>query len=601
MTSVFDEKKKKRDEPTGNEIDTILEMHKTMSLREISKQTGYAENVLKPLFPQMKKTGSKPKEKRITADEVRNAYVHVLEAQKQTNKAKLGENPTRQQIIKATGIKNLHALVLTYLTKKGWDISDSTLRRNFAKIDFEKEIQGETIALPHEAKAKVLKEQEEWQRAENNKKWIAKTTSEYRQRTLSNLAYINKLIAMRHGEWENIDPKDVDNNEKLAKIFHETHEQGKPVPICNKPKTVPISDWTQDDIMWALLYIDWVSESGQQHYRLAINHLLTSNPKLLIKEQELEHLDAVKKEWGRSTYHEKFGVKEEQQESAAAQESKIGKFKKPPSPAQVKKMLDLLNHKKFEGRSFKDLKDKNGETVKLSKKEFEALERETVKLAINLTARTGMRAGHQRQTEMGSLRFADIYWNENQINAATKTSKRKKVLTEVDPTVIQLIKDWKDKLEAKNIDVSKMYIIHTPIQSLNDHLREIAEEAGVCKYIRQYGEYRTLPGSRGKKYLHIFQKGEPGYGDPKNLRYQMNFQGQRVTLDPIDPDPHLHLFRAFHLWELAKADIPLEYAIKIGFGWEDPKTALECYLAALTEEKVKKYRIKEKEIFSAIA
>jgi integrase len=362
---------------------------------------------------------------------------------------------------------------------------------------------------------------------------------------------------------------------------------------------IPISEWTQDDLMWALLYIDWCGESGQQNYRIAINRLLISNPKLEIKDQNpLERMEAIRKDWVRSTYHKKFGVPQE--EKILAQEPKTGKFKKPPDAEQVKAMFQVIKKKKFKGDAFRNLKDKNGNTVKLSNEELEDLERTNILLAISMAAKTGMRAGHKRQTEMGSLTFEDIRWKDNQINAATKTSKRVKVLTDVNEDVIKDIAKWKEKLEGKGIDTSQMHIVPMKIQKLNDYLREVAAEAGVCAYVKEYGEIRIKPGSKGKKYLYVFDKTDPRSKDPKYLHYQMNFQGQKITLDPSDPDPHLHLFRAFHLWQLALAKIPLQYAIKISYGWEDPKTAVDCYLAALTNIETKEWAKKEKEIFSAI-
>ncbi|MHA1267336.1 MAG: hypothetical protein ACTSRS_19010 [Candidatus Helarchaeota archaeon] len=606
MSSVFNEKEKfKLSRGETRKIYTLY--NEGYSARKISKQTGYPESlILKTL--KLETRGTKTKAKRIPQADAVNAYIAVIDQKKKELKKELPKDApiTSIDIIKALGgMEKIHDATLEYLRERGWKISMRTLRNRYSKIrNFEREVLDKTQILEKvELPQLEIESQNEWEKIFDDPMWQPRKSST-KKTIAQHLRELYEIIALKNGKWKGVDKDTVKDVRKLAEVFSTAKEK----PVCVKPKPIPFNQWKMGDVMWALEYIDWVTKRARFRYMVAFNRLLASNPQLESKSDlrrfsKQTGITCSKERWGRTTFPKEFPhlspAAEVPKEIAdlMKQPPKVGMFKVVPEQKELKKVLDEIDKmKKLHSTAFNKLKGKDGKVIELPAKVKRELEKDAVKLAVAISCATGLRAGHSRETELGSLRFGNIMFKANEIHCATKMSEGEIVPIQTNSTVINQIKSYKQKLEKFGIDTSKMYIFPFRMNVVNKYLREASERAGVTKPVYIYGEKKRYPGTKKKYYIVPLPK---GHHRAKKLKL-VGIHRQPIYEDPEDPDMHLHLFRAFHLVECLRNDIPLDIAVGLGAGWKDIQVALKHYAARWTKEQRKKWREKEEAIFSQL-
>ena len=605
MTSVFDEKKGPK-KPTKGELKQIHKMRKEgKSINEIEKLTGFDHNLLIDTFRKagenLTETGAKKEELRVPNETVRQTYIDIL------NKAKKEiKNPqaSHAELVKTIGKTELHKQVREKLQREGWIISDKTVRRKYATFDFEEEIAAETEPTEAEEATIAMEEQDEWTNITENVMW--EPGEEHRNKTLNYIAYLYKIVSYRHGKWDHIDEKDVGDSKKLARIFIEAPNNKK--PTCIQPKPIPFKDWTMNDVMWAMKYIDWVGRSGRFHYMTSFNRLYNDNPQLHYNLKDFSKQSgqpASKELWGKTTFYVEFKdiVAKHPEWIPRSQAPHTGVNKIVPEGGELGRMATEIKKMPMVSKTFSQVTDKQGKKLNLSKKIQEKLERDCVLLAIELACGTGMRAGHKRTIELGSLTFsgeATFDKTLNLIKCPTKMSKKQNKNIETHEYLIKKLEGWRDELESYNIDTTKMYIFPIRMQQINHYLRDAGIKAGVTHYVKVHGERVLMPGSREKYEIREFDASDPRNSDPKYEHDLIGFHNQKITEDPNNPDLHLHLLRAFQLTECLRNNITLEMAVTLGSPWEDVKVALELYAKRWNVERKKEFREQEEKIFSQI-
>lgn len=518
-----------------------------------------------------------------------------------------------KKLAKLIGKENLYDR--TFELFKG-RISRNWLKNQIANynIDLEKDIFPQTVAIGAEEPEIKLSGQKAFKNMKEDPDWNVQPR--FKQNTENQIARINDLISLKNANWKRDDIKPNATFEGMAKFsefLHTTYPETELEALTGKDTIIgekhykAIANWTKDDIMWALNYIDCVEGNGTLNQRVALRRLqsfisdYSSWGKIGASRDDYTESQYIKAQGEKGT---KGGIMKMHGERY--QPSKTFDLKAIPTTDQMKKILRHLHQNSIYAGTIQKYPMKKGKVLTQTQKK--ELEKRLLLLAVDMFMNTGCRIGSLGETGLRSIRFSKIDVDqpdsedpETLISVVRMREKKHPEMPIITAkSVLEDMLAFQKELEEIGVDTTKdNRIFHLEPEVINDHLRNAAEAAGLTKYTYVYGERKKVPHSHGKYYIKPFEDQDPAHNSPKNLHKQKSLFGHLLTNKETDIDFHSHLFRAFHFDQLVKAGVSFDAAYKMGVPWESPEIPLKFYWARYAK-KFKTEYAKAETAFQAI-
>lgn len=617
MTSVFDEKGKKRKKPSAKkkttskeeespakkfspaDVKTIIQMRQeNYSIPSIAKllssqlnrevKQKEVEDALRGTSFEIRKRGRHSPTATVTKEDIEQALTDaVTELKKKVKKEDLKATKSITKLL--GGLEAIYKLAHQKIQQKGKYIEYSNLKKALKdkKINLETLI-GEKTEIIEAEKPKIdLEAQDEWSECFKDPEWSP--GPDQILHTKQFLRQINDLIALKNAQWDLPPGIEVPATEtefpafadflrsSVAHIKSATH---KDIPFVHKMNYKPISEWTKADIYWAFNYLDYVRGRGQLHPRVAVRRI-----QLFAYGNRWGKIDASRDKYSTPKSLKKATTSKEIKKYTKYQASKTESLKKVPTPEQIKPMLQYLRDFEYKGQALLQYSMEKGE--ELSDKQKAELERAEIDLATAIFMDTGCRMGWHAKTGLRSVEFSNLGKNET-TNAKTgvksteytMTLMEKKRKTEIavpiDGIIIKKADALKAKLKKFGVKTDECKVINLDPSIMTEYYRNAAETAGLVKYIYKYGIKHKIP-LTNKFYIEEFAEDDPRRNDPKFRQRVHSVLGHPLTETDTDMDFHAHLFRAFHLRMCAEAGIPFHQAVKEGVPWESIDVAFKFY------------------------